>query len=753
MKNSAQKSDKNGYFDFRNFEAHEASPGHVWAHKRLRSHEQGSIVHLLQQSAATQRLIDQEHQDISYWLATETIADLKIVSYDRFKKARNKDSKADRAAVRCHCNALAAVFTEDQDEAMRDALALSIGVDDGSNKHSVKEFLAVVIKADTYETHRGEKADVFMYALRRLDHNDLSAEGLLRKLKSLNLPFEKVFWFARDGASAMAKLSRLFRQDLNPYAIDVWCSNHLGNLLLKGIVFGMQELTEVIEALQAAYELYKFSPKFTSMYRLILGSQYRGPQALQRVENLTRWIALVAATSVVLAVYSKLLTATIKYKRQYTAGGEEGRLQRTRLAKVIARFCDYRFVIRLLVLHRVGRFFKAFHEALEKRESDFTAIPQQIKLLRTRMIRLCDDGSLTTIRNECSIIIEKCKLIKHIRAEQRRVDAPVRLREYDEKLALEIARDSTQEIAQLFEDETEIRFPKDASKIVSALSVLDPENFPELTGRSESKADELMSQYGLEKIKILADFYGTEYEDSLVKPPISQETVYDGWEAAKEFWRANRESMPDFRSFMRKLYKKCASSESFLNSVRDIHVLMRIAEAKLGSTAENERVIRALGQVASPQRVQLSDDRIESLVKVSTEVARKFPGQPEKVLGYQDRAKKHFDRYMKIEREESRVRMQQSRQGKRSRDGSNGDDEIKDENTQESEESEEEEHVPSQAAPGKNSAGKEEPDEDEDEGADEDESSAESSEESDSEESYEASEQESEDDIEEDEEF
>jgi len=261
------------------------------------------------------------------------------------------------------------------------------------------------------------------------------------------------------------------------------------------------------------------------MYTQNLGEAYRGPYALQRVENLTRWIALVAATTVILAVYAQFLSAVVKYNRQYKGAGEEGKLQRTRLSKVLSRFCDFRFVIRLIVLHKVGRYFRSFHEALEKREADFTALPQQIRILRQRLISLCSDSTLDAIRDECSGIIKKCTKIKHIRAEQRRVDAPVRLRDYDEVAAREVAGDTTMAVVELFEEEAEIRFPTEQSEVVSAFSVLDPENFPELTGLSVSEADKQMSAYGVEKMETLAKHYGTAHPDSEVSPPLDREAV------------------------------------------------------------------------------------------------------------------------------------------------------------------------------------------------------------------------------------
>ena len=366
-------------------------------------------------------------------------------------------------------------------------------------------------------------------------------------------------------------------------------------------------------------------------------------------------------------MYSRFLKAVVKYKRQHKVTGEDGRLQRTRLTKVISRFCDYHFVIRVIVLHKLGQLFKAFHEALEKREADFTATPQQINLLRKRLIGLCSNEKLEAMRNQCTTIIAECNKIKHIRSEQRRVDAPVRLRDYDEVVALEVARETAKDIVELFEEEVEVRFPKDTCKIVSALGVLDPENFPELSGLSDAEVEAQVSAYGVEKIKVLSDFYGTPHEDSEVKPPINAEKVMDSWDSLKEFWKDNRETMPTFSTFLQKVYKKSASSSSFRNDVSEVLTLMQIADAKMSSTAENERVIRALGQVATPQRVRLSDDRIEALVKVSTEVARKFPNSPEKVLGYQQRASKPFKKLLEKKRIESRLRMEKSRQKKRSR--------------------------------------------------------------------------------------
>ena len=142
-----------------------------------------------------------------------------------------------------------------------------------------------------------------------------------------------------------------------------------------------------------------------------------------------------------------------------------------------------------------------------------------------------------------------------------------------------------------------------------------------------------------------------------VSPPLDREAVPLALENVKEHWRGNREAMPTFRSLLRKVNKKCASSEAFMAYVKPIHTLMQIAESKLVSTAESERVIRALGQAATAQRVRLDDQRVEALVKVSTEVARKFPGKPEKVLGYQERASKVFTKLTEIEREKSRDRM------------------------------------------------------------------------------------------------
>jgi len=228
--------------------------------------------------------------------------------------------------------------------------------------------------------------------------------------------------------------------------------------------------------------------------------------------------------------------------------------------------------------------------------------------------------------------------------------------------------------------------------------------------------------------------------------------------------------MPTFSSLLRKVYKKCASSEAFMASVKPIHTLMQIAESKLVSTAENERVIRALGEVATAQRVRLDDQRVEALVKVSTEVARKLPGKPEKVLGYQERASKVFTKLTEIERKKSRDRMQLSRQKKRGPECENknqsvnytltsgwvgrwdeDEDEAEDEENGDEEESEGESEIESEG----DNDGKESKDDGKEVEMEDDQKSAssESSEESESAESFEISENESNDDIEIDEEF
>ena len=259
--------------------------------------------------------------------------------------------------------------------------------------------------------------------------------------------------------------------------------------------------------------------------------------------------------------------------------------------------------------------------------------------------------------------------------------------------------------------------------------------------------------------------YDTEYPDSEMSPSVDREAVPLAWENVKEYWRGNREAMPTFGSLLRKVYNKCASPEAFMTSVKPIHTLMQIAESKLESTAKNERVIRALGQVATAQRVSLDDQRVETLVKVSTEVARKFPGKPEKILGYQERPSKVFAKRTEIERKKSRDRMQLSRQKKRGLEANDDDKKSKsnaeleaknggqdeDEYEEDEEESEGKSEIESEAdKDGKRSedAGKQAEMQDNQKSA-----ISESNEESESDESFEISENESYDDIEIDEEF
>ena len=666
LKSKPQRSLKKGkYFDFRNFENHEASQAHMWA-KKKNEKKSPSILKLFAKQTEVDKQMQSDHRDFAYWLASEGLPALKVVSFDSFQKARGKPFKAHRSEVALHFDSLGSVFTAEQNEIMKNAKALSLSIDDGSNDHSVREYMSIVIKADTMNSTQGEKPEIFLYALKKLEHNQITANGLFAKIETLPIPFEKVFYFVRDGASVMKKASTVFRERKNPYTFDHWCFNHKGNLVLKGVIHGIPEFCEDIAALQAAYVIYKYSPKFASLYRTQLGEQYKGKYALQRVENLTRWVALLVATAVILAVYAKFLAAIIKYKRQHKGSGEDGRLQRNRLQKVIRRFCDYRFIVRLLILNHVGKCFKRFHTALESREADFTAQPEQVRLLRGRLLTLVSEEKVKEYQEECEKIVSQCSKIKHIRKEQKNADVEVRLSDYNAENARDVARDTSKEVIEMFEEEADLRFPLQESKVKSAFKIFDPENFPDISDLSDSSADSEIEKYGNNEILALGNWYGKTHDGYGVEPPVDQAELPEAWGAVKEWWRFRTDTITSFPRLLKKLYKKCHTSSSFYSETKDVISLAQIAEAQLHSTSENERVFRALGEIATPQRVALGDERLEALVKVHTETNRKWQN-PANLLTYSDRAKPYFEKLQKEAREKERKNLEERKQRKRTR--------------------------------------------------------------------------------------
>ena len=208
-----KKSRKTGTFEVRDLREHEKSKSHKYALT----------------SAAKIAFIPRKHKnhgdtdfvDFVLWLAAQEISLLKIVSYSKLQKKKGKAFKGDREEAMFIVVAMSEFLKQRHTKELEKAFALALSFDDGTSL-STREWMSLIAKADTFEQSESYAMQMFLYAFRRLDFDELNALGLMSVVESIFGKYlTKVFWYARDGASVMKKLVELLIEKYNPFAVDV----------------------------------------------------------------------------------------------------------------------------------------------------------------------------------------------------------------------------------------------------------------------------------------------------------------------------------------------------------------------------------------------------------------------------------------------------------------------------------------------------------------------------------------------------
>lgn len=633
----ALKIRKNGVWEFNRFSKHEQTKAHKYALGYKPSGQKKLSFHIQKLSSSSDKSEDPLKNMPDEFIATvmmllvEQLSVAKISRIFEFKK--KLDKTADYPVSRNYMNLILESFSSVvkgfSEARINTSQALGLLLDDGS-AFDAREWQSACIRADSFEESNADKAFLCLYALSRLNFDELNAEGMLKVIKE-NFSVEilkKIMWVTRDGATVMEKFGRIFAEKCNPFSFSVWCANHRGNLSLKDSIHESQNMTIVLDFLKAAALYFQFSNKSSDVLQEKLPQQFAG-QTLKRAENLTRWTGIFAALNSMLRLFPFVVQS---WCHEFFAPETQARKKR-KIKSLCNQAFDYRMLIRMFVLKEFSACYVKFHEKLQDRKNDFTTLPLALAVLKRGV------NKISTAENFAKISVEVMKIVKALREFprsqelQRKADVDVRLSDFDDHWVGEVTKSECENLLEVFEDSVVSRFDEEILDTVNAFAILDPNTFPNTKVMEEKEKEDFFTNHGIEPLAKLKAWYGEEKGN--FGPIVDKNKIDYQWEEFK-MWYACQQKLgvkfPSFRVLFNTICGQAKFTAKFANDFSEIIKLFRIAEAKPDSSAECERTFSNLKSILTPHRTLLSDQAVSDLVRVSFETKRHKPLEYEEIL-------------------------------------------------------------------------------------------------------------------------
>ena len=663
LKSKPKLSRKNGTFDIRNFLDHSKGSGHQ--HACRKGNKTLFDTKAWSNFRTSEKVDEQNFSDFVIFLVMCDNPLSQVETWARIQQFRGQNFPNDRKKAVFIPQAIADYLTSQQHTLLSQGDAFCLGLDDGSDVGS-REWCAVVMKAgDTKNISGVAKDGMFLLGLEHVQWNELDAKGLLSVVEKICAPYlSKVFWVARDGANVMRLFADLFVAKYNPFALDFWCSNHRGNLLLKDIVFEHSNFPAAIDHLHRMDKYFAVSGKAKNRFQSNFADDHSGPQTFGRVENLTRWLALKLACDKYLAL---VVIGVRTILQQISDRADLRGAMRKRLAKsLVESSVDYRMLASIFVLQKIGQAFQRFHLQLQAREADFTTVNLELHQLKVQFSALSDPKF---VRNTVENIESLQRQFEEVFQEQSdvKLDMEAPPEDFETENATSVVAEEVAEAQKHFDDFIDLRFDENSCEITAAFSIFDPQNFPNFQNLSSKERAERSTKYGNTGMKTLAEWYGDDKKvgENVFPAVINKDKIFDQWASFKGwmFEAYDRGSFETYRELALIAVKMARSNLAWARAASEILVLLEIIACKMLSTSENERVFSKVTNIATAKRTSLSDENVKCLVKSSFEM-KKLYKNPGEAVSIAPAIKKYVDLRREKQRRSSALAMRQSRKRK-----------------------------------------------------------------------------------------
>lgn len=629
MLNKPQKMRKKGKsknftWKLERFEKHEKSDAHKYAVKKSKQ----TTVAFRKSENEKLRDVEVDFIDIVLWMAAEEIALKKVSSYAHLRRQRKGNFIADLSKGVFIQEIFANILTEQMDKKLDTSFSTAILLDDGSSL-GAREWLSVVLRTDTFSNRSAtEVGEYFLYGFKKLKWHQLSAKGILSALKScptIMKNFKKIFWVCRDGASVMGAFFRLVAKTLNPFALDIWCKNHLGNLCLKDCIQNDPDIWQMVDVLDDMEAFFRFSSKNTSRLQENLPEGHKGAKTLKRTKNMTRWKGVAVASKSFLELAVVLLRTWVEISNDDV---EKKNRQKMRQVKKFASFTlDYRNLCRLFLVSEFVAPFTRLHNDLQSRTSDFSSLDHDVRILKRDVNAVASEGVTKSGAQKVLEIVEKFKNVPGVSAMEEKFDIEARLHDFEDPWVNDVMKSSAENLVESFNFASETRFDENGCKIAAAFQIFDPTLFPDHNSSTPDVFLNEFAKFGDSGIKTLGAWYGEEKksENAVFEPIVDQQILPQQWRVFKD-WLVSISQHKQIRNF-RALFKfvaKSSANPNWAKSVSEVLKLLRIAASKPNSTAECERSFSTMKRIVTPYRTSLTDGHVEDLIKISHETKRQF---------------------------------------------------------------------------------------------------------------------------------
>ena len=324
-------------------------------------------------------------------------------------------------------------------------------------------------------------------------------------LQSKNIGFDRMRGLGFDGTNTMSGHRSGVQTRLRlhaPSSIYVHCRCHKLQLAALNATSEHTVVKRVLGTFLTIWKAFHFSPKKAEKLAEIQAELKVSEIRMQKPSD-TRWLARERAVS---AVRRSLPALVSTFEEIYAETGDaESHGIATLLMKYKTVACIYMLSD---VLHIVAK----LQGSLQAKDIDLASVPSMVGSTTKRLLELKDVTSSTWFQEHSLVFTDDAQLgEKHI----------VVLEEKKSEFLQKVYRPYLQSVI----DHINVRM--ESTELISAMTVFDPRHLP--------GTEEELSDYGMEQIKTLTDFYSVEKriniggDEGISQPDISAKETESEW--------------------------------------------------------------------------------------------------------------------------------------------------------------------------------------------------------------------------------
>ena len=417
--------------------------------------------------------------------------------------------------------------------------------------------------------------------------------------ESKNMDVTKMSGLGFDGASTMSGQRSGVQLRLrlhSPSAIYVHCRCHQLQLAAINAAKEHTEVKRVLGTLLTIWKAFHYSPKKAEKLAEVQ-AELNSPELKMLKPSDTRWLARERA---VRAVRRSLPALVNTFEEIYE---ETGDAEAHGIASLLTKYNTVACIYMLSdVLHTVAK----LQGSLQGKEVDLASVPGMVDSTIQRLKELKENTSSSTwFKDHCDVFTDPSQL------GARNIDLTESMKA---QFLQKVYRPYIQSVIDHISGRLE------STDLISSMSVFDPRHLPD--------DEEKLSEYGVEKIKTLANFYGCVQEvrfegnRGVSKPDIDPEDTESEWKLFRRLMFIQQKD-----SCLQQVLSVFLSSADIAAAFPNLAKLAAILIVLPITTATVERTFSSMKLIKTRLRSRMGESTLEHAMRICIEGPDQLPSE------------------------------------------------------------------------------------------------------------------------------